>query len=155
MSKYKIAIISDTHGLLRPKVLERIKGSNIIIHAGDVGNWDIIEDLKRVAKVVIVRGNCDKDKWAEALHKSEYIELQGVSFYVLHNIYELDVDLEKMGVNVVIYGHSHKAETFYKNNVLYINPCSAGPKRFKLPVTVAVLYIEDGLLKTEVIDLNW
>ena len=154
MSNYKIAIVSDTHGLLRPEVLKEIKGCNIIIHAGDVGNCDIVEALKKEAKLIIVRGNCDNGNWAEVFPKSEFIELQGFFIYILHNIYELDVDLEAMGVNVVIYGHSHKPESFYKNNILYINPGSAGPRRFKLPITVAELNIENGLLKNEIIDLT-
>lgn len=153
MNKYKIGVISDTHGLLRPKVLELFKKSNLIIHAGDIGNSNIIESLEKIAPVMAVRGNCDKDSWVDKYHSTEVVEIGGKLIYVLHNIREMDLDVRTSGFHVVISGHSHKPENIVLNNVLYLNPGSAGPRRFNLPISVAVIYIDESSINVEVLNI--
>jgi putative phosphoesterase len=135
----RIGLISDTHGLLRPEALNALQGSELIIHAGDVGNPEIIDALKVIAPVIAVRGNIDKGAWASALPQTSVIEAGSALIYVLHDIHELDLDPAAAGFNIVISGHSHKPGRTDVSGVLYINPGSAGPQRFRLPVSVARL----------------
>jgi uncharacterized protein len=146
-----IGVISDTHGLLRPEAVEALKGCDRIIHAGDVGSPYILEQLRRVAPVVAVRGNVDKGGWAQALPWSESVELDGHAIYVLHILEDLPVP---DGISAVVYGHSHKPSIEERGGVLYLNPGSAGPRRFKLPVTVARMSVVNGALTAQIIELD-
>ncbi len=153
MSKYKIGVISDTHGLLRHEALEMLKGVEMIIHAGDVGDPEILQKLKEIAPVVAVRGNCDKGEWAYKLNKTEVIRLGETLIYVLHNVNDVDIDLEAAGFNVVISGHSHKPLNIKHNNILFLNPGSAGPRRFNLPISMGILNIDKEKVNANLIEL--
>jgi putative phosphoesterase len=148
-----IGVISDTHGLLRPEAVAALQGAEHIIHAGDVGDPAILEQLARVAPVTAVRGNVDRDPWAQKLPETNVLEVAGVSIYVLHNLAELDLKPEAAGFAAVIYGHSHVPKQETKKGVLYFNPGSAGPKRFKLPVSVRRVIVAGGKVKAEVMEL--
>lgn len=149
-----IGIISDTHGLLRPEAIEALSGSDHILHAGDVGKVQILDQLTNIAPVTAIRGNVDKGPvWAEALNSTEAVELGGYWCYLVHSIDDLDIDPVAAGMNVVIYGHSHKPSVFWKEDVLYLNPGSAGPRRFSLPITIAKLDISEGMSEPELIEL--
>jgi putative phosphoesterase len=148
-----IGVISDTHGLLRPEAVAALQGAEHIIHAGDVGDPAILEQLARVAPVTAVRGNVDRDAWAQKLPETNVLEVAGVSIYVLHNLAELDLKPEAAGFAAVIYGHSHVPKQETKKGALYFNPGSAGPKRFKLPVSVGRVIVAGGKVKAEVMEL--
>lgn len=147
-----IGVISDTHNLLRPEVLDIFKDVNLIIHAGDIGDREIIKSLEKIAEVEAIKGNIDKDKWAEGLPETHMFEFEEKWFYIIHDLNELDLDPKSAGIDVVISGHSHKPKIFKKDNVLYLNPGSAGRRRFKLPVTVALLKLTDNI-KPEIITI--
>lgn len=149
-----IGVISDTHGLLRPEAVEALRGSDLIIHAGDVGHADILETLKGIAPVKAVRGNVDRDNWARKLPLTELVEAGDLSLYVLHNLQELDLKPKTAGIAAVITGHSHVPKVETRDGVLYFNPGSAGPRRFKLPVSVGKLVIKDKRLRGEIILLT-
>jgi uncharacterized protein len=134
-----VGLISDTHGLLRDEAVQALKGSELIIHAGDVGRPDILDALKSVAPVVAVRGNIDRGAWASKLPLTAVAEAGPVTIYVLHDVHDLDLDPAASGFQIVVSGHSHKPSRTERNGVLYVNPGSAGPRRFQLPVTVARL----------------
>jgi len=136
-----IGLISDTHGLLREEALRELRGCELIVHAGDVGRAEILEALREIAPVVAVRGNVDTGEWAEALPLSEVVEANGARLYVLHNLNDLDLNSRAAELDVVISGHTHRPVQFEKNGVLYINPGSAGPRRFDLPISVARLQV--------------
>jgi uncharacterized protein len=146
-----IGIISDTHGLLRPEAMAALRGSERIIHAGDVGAPEILDRLANIAPVIAVRGNIDKGAWARKLPEIELVELAGVSIYVLHDLSQLDLKPEAAGFDVVISGHSHIPKQETRNGVLYFNAGSAGPRRFKLPVCVGRLTIEAGKARAEIV----
>ena len=150
----RIGVISDTHGLLRPEALDALRGSDFIIHAGDVGDPDILPRLREIAPVTAVRGNVDRGNWAAALPKTDVLEIAGFSIYVLHTLTELDLKPEAAGFFAVIYGHSHVPKSETRNGVLYFNPGSAGPRRFNLPVTVGRLTLQKGKLRGEIIPLK-
>ncbi|AKA68972.1 metallophosphoesterase family protein [Clostridium scatologenes] len=154
MKKYKIGVISDTHGLLREKVLEILKGCDLIIHAGDVVDPNILKELKKIAPVTAVRGNCDKSNFAYELNETEIVEVQNRLIYVLHDIDMLDIDLQAAGIDVVISGHSHKPLKLKHNNVLFLNPGSAGPKRLNLPISMAILNIDNNNIDSELITIS-
>jgi len=139
MQSFLLGIISDTHGLLRPEAISALKGSQAIIHAGDVGNPAILDQLKTVAPVFAVRGNVDTEPWTCSLPLTAVVELQDVSIYVLHNLERLDLNPKVAGFHIVISGHTHKPESHWHDGVLYINPGSAGPRRFSLPISMALL----------------
>jgi uncharacterized protein len=149
----RIGLISDTHGLLRPEALSALKGSQLIIHAGDVGNPEILEGLETVAPVVAVRGNVDTQPWAAKLPATVIAEAKGSTIYVLHNLAELDLDPAAAGFQIVVSGHSHKPSSTTSDGVLYVNPGSAGPRRFSLPITVARLLSTRGVWAVEFIEL--
>ena len=149
-----VGVISDTHGLVRPEAFEALKGSELIIHAGDVGGPEVLEELRRVAPVVAVRGNNDRGAWAEALADYEAIEVNETFVYVLHDLKELDIAPAAAGFRVVVSGHSHKPLIEERRGVLYLNPGSAGPLRFKLPVTVARLDLQDGDASAVIVNLR-
>src|SRR6202158_3663048 len=133
----RIGLISDTHGLLRKEAVEALRGSELIIHAGDVGKPEILEVLKKIAPVVAVRGNVDTEPWAQALPETAVAEAGAVLIYVLHDVKALDLNPAASGFQIVVSGHSHKPGKTERDGVVYINPGSAGPRRFQLPVTVA------------------
>jgi putative phosphoesterase len=147
-------LISDTHGLLRDAALLALVGSELIIHAGDVGDPEIIDALKTVAPVFAVRGNVDTEPWASALPETEVIETGTASIYVLHDVHALDLNPAAAGFHIVISGHSHKPTRTEHDGVLYINPGSAGPRRFQLPITVARLNLEHKPWQVEFFDLS-
>jgi uncharacterized protein len=149
-----IGVISDTHGLPRPEAVEALRGSQHIIHAGDVGDPAILERLAEIAPVTPVRGNVDKGAWARRLPELNVLEVEGICIYVLHEIDRLDLKPEAAGFAAVIYGHSHVPKQEMKNGVLYFNPGSAGPRRFSLPISVGRLVIENGAVAGETIDLQ-
>ena len=149
-----IGVISDTHGLLRPEALEGLHGSDAIIHAGDVGDPAILDALGKIAPVTAVRGNVDTESWARKLPETNVLEIAGVSIYVLHNIDLLDLKPEAAGFAAVVYGHSHVPKQETRNDVLYFNPGSAGPKRFSLPVCVGKLIVSEGRIQGELIELR-
>ena len=134
-----VGLISDTHGLLRREAVEVLRGLELIIHAGDVGNPEILEKLRKLAPVVAVRGNVDTEPWAEALPLTTVAEAGSVLIYVLHDLNALNLSPAAAGFRVVVTGHSHKPIKFVRDGVLYVNPGSAGPRRFQLPVCVARL----------------
>ena len=134
-----IGLISDTHGLLRDEALEALRGSDLIIHAGDVGKPEILTALRQLAPVIAVKGNIDKGPWTSELPATAIAEAGAVNIYVLHNVDELDLDPLAAGFRIVVTGHSHQPSSHERSGVLYINPGSAGPRRFQLPVTVARL----------------
>jgi putative phosphoesterase len=151
----RIGVISDTHGLLRPKAVKALRGCEQIIHAGDLGDPKILFELKKIAPVTIVRGNIDHGPWAESLPETEVFSCEKVRFYILHNLQHLDLDPVVSGFHLVISGHSHKPVLEVKNHVRYLNPGSAGPRRFNLPVTIAILNIHGGdEIEVEFIDLE-
>ena len=149
-----IGVISDTHGLLRPEAVEALRGVDRILHAGDVGAPEILKELESIAPVTAVRGNVDSGGWAQKLPLSEVIEVEGVSIYMLHILEKIDLKPEAAGLKVVVHGHSHVPKIEEKNGVLYFNPGSAGPRRFKLPVTVGRLIVEKDALRREMIELS-
>ena len=143
-ARLRIGLLSDTHGLLRPEVEAFLQGSDRIIHAGDICDAGIIEQLKRIAPVSAVRGNNDVGPWAESLSETEWVRVGGIDIYVIHNVAELNVSQLPSGVEVIVFGHSHKPVAERRDGVLYVNPGSAGPRRFKLPISAAELVIENG-----------
>jgi uncharacterized protein len=150
----QIGVISDTHGLLRPEAVAVLRGSDFIIHAGDVAEPSILEKLAELAPVTAVRGNVDRASWAKKLPISAVFECDGVSIYVIHNLLELDLKPEAAGFAAVIYGHTHVPQKENKNGVLYFNPGSAGPRRFQLPVSVGRLVLRNGRLVAEFVELK-
>jgi putative phosphoesterase len=149
-----VGIISDTHGLVRPEAVEALHGVELIVHAGDVGGPQVLEALRGVAPVVAVRGNNDKGEWAERLADREIVRVSTVSAYVLHDLKDLDIDPPGAGFRVVISGHSHKPSVEERRGVLYVNPGSAGPRRFTLPISVALLRVAGGTADAEVVKLR-
>ncbi len=150
----KIGVISDTHGLLRPEALQALRGSDLIIHAGDVGDPSILEALANIAPVVAVRGNVDTPDWAKSLPETAVVEMGGVNIYVLHDLKALDLDPKASEFHVVVSGHSHKPSRSERIGVLYINPGSAGPRRFSLPITVATMDLGANPWTVEFVDLE-
>jgi uncharacterized protein len=148
-----IGVISDTHGLLRPEAVEALRGSDAIIHAGDVGDPEILAKLTEIAPVTAVRGNVDTEPWARKLPETNVLEVGDVPIYVLHNIDQVDLKPEAAGFSAVIYGHSHAPHQETKNGVLFFNPGSAGPRRFKLPVSLGKLLVESGSIRGELVML--
>lgn len=149
-----VGVISDTHGLLRPEAVDALRGVELILHAGDVGKPEVLDGLRRVAPTFVVRGNVDHGDWASRLPVSEIVEVGGRSFYMLHDIGELDLDPATAGFAAVIFGHSHQPLIETRDSVLFLNPGSAGPRRFKLPVSVARVRVSGGALDPQIVTLN-
>lgn len=149
----RVGLISDTHGLLRPEALAALRGSDLIIHAGDIGSPDVLEQLRALAPVTAVRGNNDHGPWATALADSEAIDVGGRWLYVLHDLHALDLDPAAGGFAAVIAGHSHQPQIETRQGVLYVNPGSAGPRRFRLPVAIGRLRVGPRTLAAETIAL--
>jgi putative phosphoesterase len=148
-----IGVISDTHGLLRPEALTALRGSDRILHAGDVGDPEILVALAQISPVTAVRGNIDTKAWAAALSQTEMVELEGVTIYMLHDLSQLDLKLKAAGIRAVVYGHSHQPKIEQRNGVLYFNPGSAGPRRFNKPTTIGKLTVKAEEVRAEIIDL--
>jgi len=149
-----IGVISDTHGLLRLEAIEALRGSELIVHAGDIGGPQVLDGLRALAPVVAVRGNNDRDAWGSALRATEVVEVGDVHLYVLHDLHELDLDPRAAGFRAVISGHSHRPLSEERKGVLYLNPGSAGPRRFNLPIAVAILRVAGTSLSAEIIELS-
>lgn len=151
---YRIGLISDTHGLLRPEAVERLRGSDYIIHAGDIGHPDVLSELARIAPVTAVRGNNDHAPWASGIREIEVLEVGSVLIYVIHDVAQLDIDPAAGEFRAVVFGHSHRPSSEMRDGVLFCNPGSAGPRRFKLPVSVGELVIEGEELRPALFDLG-
>ena len=149
-----IGVISDTHGLLRPEALEALKGVDLILHAGDIGNSQVLEALQSIAPVMAVRGNNDRGEWAAELPEWEVVEVGAVNVYMLHDVKEINLNPAAEGFQVVVSGHSHKPSVEERKGVLYVNPGSAGPRRFRLPVSVARLRINGESVIAELVELS-
>jgi putative phosphoesterase len=147
MNTIRIGLISDTHGLLRPEARDALKGVDRIIHAGDICKPEVLEQLAQIAPVVAVRGNNDKGAWAESLNEAVTMDVAGVKIHVIHDLHELPSEPQVAGIQVVVSGHSHKPTIRMERGVLFVNPGSAGPRRFKLPISLGFLEIEDGVPK--------
>jgi len=145
-------IISDTHGLLRPEALKALQGVDRILHGGDVGNAEVLEALREIAPVVAVRGNNDNGSWADDLPQWEVAELEGVFVYMIHNLQEMDIS-PSGSFQVVVSGHSHKPSVEERRGVLYVNPGSAGPRRFSLPISIALLRVTGDQASAEIVEL--
>ena len=148
-----IGLISDTHGLLRPEAVEALNGSDFIIHAGDIGDPQVLAGLSRLAPVTAIRGNVDRGPWAESLPATEVLQVGDAFIYVIHNIADLDLDPAAAGFQAVVSGHSHQPGWREKNGVLLVNPGSAGPRRFKLPIAVGRLIVTEAGMTADVIEL--
>ena len=150
----RIGIISDTHGLLRPEALAYLRGSDHILHAGDIGDADILREIAAIAPLTAVRGNNDTGAWAEKVREAEVVAVEGLSIYLLHDLSLLDLDPVAHGHGVVVAGHSHKPLVEERGGVLYVNPGSAGPRRFTLPVSVGELLIDKGRVRARLKTLD-
>jgi uncharacterized protein len=150
----RVGLISDTHGLLRPEATQFLRGSDFIIHGGDIGDPGVLRELNAIAPVTAVRGNNDKGAWAEAIPETAVLQVGEVFVYVLHNLAELDLDPVAAGFQVVVSGHSHRPSVQQRDRVLYVNPGSAGPRRFKLPVCAAELEIRGASVKASLRELK-
>jgi hypothetical protein len=150
---HTVGVISDTHGLVRPQALAALAGVEQIVHAGDIGSPEVLTALARVAPVTAVRGNNDRGPWADDIPTTEVVEVGGVSLYLLHDLHELDLDPRAAGFAAVIAGHSHQPRQEERDGVLYFNPGSAGPRRFRLPISVGRLTIERGRVAGSLVTL--
>jgi putative phosphoesterase len=149
----RIGVISDTHGLLRPSAMTFLSGSDRIIHAGDIGRPEVLEALSRLAPITAIRGNNDRGTWAETLPETDFLSAEGVVIYVLHDLQQLGKAELGPEVKAVISGHSHKPVMKEQDGILYLNPGSAGPRRFKLPVTVAELLVSGETLTARIVEI--
>jgi putative phosphoesterase len=149
----RIGLISDTHGLLRAEVVDVLRGSDFIVHAGDIGEG-VLEPLSTIAPVTAVRGNNDRAPWAERLGETERLRFGEITLHVLHDLAELAIDPKAAGVDVVVTGHSHRPKIEHRDGVLYVNPGSAGPRRFSLPVSVAVMQIVGRDANVRIVELE-
>lgn len=147
-----VGVISDTHGLLRPQVIEALSGSDFIIHAGDIGSIDVIDQLANIAPVTAIRGNVDKPLLEDAFAEEEVLELDDLHIYIIHHICDLNLDPLSSGFKVVVSGHSHKPNIERRDGVLYVNPGSAGPRRFSLPIAIATLEVNEGSANAKIIE---
>jgi len=149
----RIGVISDTHGLLRPQALEALRGSDHILHAGDVGDPTILDALKAIAPITAIRGNIDTHGQCAQLPPTELVEFDGLSLYMLHDLNALDLDPVSAGIGAILSGHSHQPKIERRSGVLYFNPGSAGPRRFSLPITLGLLEIQSGQIEPRLIHL--
>jgi putative phosphoesterase len=150
----KIGVISDTHGLLRPEITRVFHGVDLIVHAGDIGRAAVLKALGDLAPVVAVKGNVDRGEWAESLRETQVVEAQATFLYVIHEIEKLDLEPSAAGFAAVIHGHSHVPLAVEKDGVLYLNPGSAGPRRFRLPASVAILDVDGKSISWRLITLE-
>ena len=150
----RVGLISDTHGLLRPEALAALAGSDHIIHAGDIGDPAVLESLRVIAPVTAVRGNNDRAPWANGIGETEMLRLGEALVYVIHDVAQLDIDPRAAGVRAVVAGHSHKPSARVEDDVLYVNPGSAGPRRFTLPISVGHLHVQGAQVRAELVTLE-
>jgi putative phosphoesterase len=150
----RVGLISDTHGLLRPEAVVSLRGCNLIIHGGDIGGPEILDELASLAPTTAVRGNNDAGTWAQRLQETELIRVEDVLLYVIHNLAEIDVDPRAQGIRVVVSGHSHKPLIEERQGVLFVNPGSAGRRRFKLPIAIGELLIEGDTVSARIVNLE-
>ena len=149
-----IGVISDTHGLVRPEAIGALKGSELILHAGDIGKPEVLTSLASIAPVIAIRGNNDRGAWAKKLPDILKLRVNGLGVYIIHNVNELEVDPGAEGFRAVISGHSHKPSITNLDGVMFLNPGSAGPRRFKLPVVMARLAIQKRKLHAAILELK-
>jgi putative phosphoesterase len=149
----RVGVIADTHGLLRPEAVQRLAGVAHIIHAGDIGRPDVLDGLRRVAPVTAIRGNVDKGRWAEDYPETQTVSLGGYSIHIVHDVHDLSIDPVLGNIDVVISGHSHRPRIETVGGVLYLNPGSAGPRRFRLPITLAMLDVTASGPRPVILDL--
>lgn len=149
-----IGIISDTHGLLREEVIQNLKGCDLIIHAGDIGKYEVIDRLRQIAPLEVVLGNCDRNIEEKSISTESIVQIGDLKLYIIHDISKLNIDLQQEKISFVVYGHSHKRNIYTENGIIYINPGSVGPKRFKLPTTMAKLYIDEELIDEKFLKLD-
>lgn len=150
----RVGVISDTHGLLRPEAAAFLRGSDFLIHAGDIGDAKILKDLAAIAPLTAVRGNNDNGPWAASVQDTEVLRIEDVLIYVIHDLARLDLAPSAAGFQVVVSGHSHRPSVEEKGGVLYLNPGSAGPRRFKLPIAVADLVVHGGSVQARITELE-
>jgi len=149
----RVGLISDTHGLLRPEALDFLAGCDHIVHGGDIGNADILARLAQIAPLTTVRGNNDRDAWARAIPVTATLNVGKVALYAIHDLKELDIDPAAAGVRIVMSGHSHRPSSVEREGVLYINPGSAGRRRFSLPISAAELIVEGDSVRPRIVTL--
>ena len=152
-TRLRVGLISDTHNLLRPEAIDFLRGSDHIVHAGDIMGAAILDELARLAPLTAVRGNNDRGAWADRLGEVEIVRLGGVTLCAIHDLAGLDLDLESAGVDVVVSGHSHQPLVQRRGGALFVNPGSAGPRRFKLPIAAAELLIEGSSVSARIVEL--
>lgn len=150
----RIGLISDTHGLLRPEAAAFLRGADAIVHAGDIGSPAVLEALRAIAPLTAVRGNVDRGPWAEAVPATEILQVGRLLVYALHNLDEIDLDPAAAGIRVVVSGHTHQPRIAERDGVLYVNPGSAGPRRFRLPVALGELVIDGSELRPRIVELE-
>lgn len=149
----RIAVISDTHGLLRPEAIAAARGARLILHAGDVGGRAVLDALEAIAPCAAIRGNVDTDAWGSTLPATQSLDVDDVRIHLVHSLKELAIDPIEAGVSVVISGHSHRASVDVRDGVMYLNPGGAGPRRFNLPVTMAMLFVDRSRVEAEIVSL--
>jgi len=149
----RVGLISDTHGLLRPQAVAVLQGSDFIVHGGDIGDAGILDALKAIAPLTAVRGNNDSEPWAARIPETEFLQVAGVLVYAIHDLSQIDIDPAAAGVRVVVSGHSHKPKVEERGGVLYVNPGSAGPRRFTLPIAVAELIVMGDAVRARIVEL--
>jgi putative phosphoesterase len=154
MHGLRVGLISDTHGLLRAEAKQFASTCDYLIHGGDIGSPDILEQLAAFAPLTVVKGNNDGQDWAAHLPQTEMIRIGGVFVYVIHNVAELDIEPHAAGVRVIVSGHSHKPSVQERDGVLYVNPGSCGPRRFKLPISVGELLVDGGEVRARTLELS-
>jgi len=149
----RVGLVSDTHGLLRPEARTFLLGCDYIIHGGDVGDAKILDELAVMAPLIAVKGNNDKEPWAARLRETELIRVGNIFVYVIHDLAELDIDPKAAGVRAVVSGHSHKPVIEERDGIMYVNPGSCGPRRFKLPISVGEIIVSGGAVNARIVDL--
>jgi len=149
----RVGLISDTHGLLRPQAVAVLQGSDFIVHGGDIGDAAILDTLGAIAPLTVVRGNNDREAWAVQVPETAFLQVAGVLVYAIHDLSQIDIDPAAAGIRVVVSGHSHKPKIEERGGVLYVNPGSAGPRRFKLPIAVAELIVMDDAVTARIVEL--
>jgi uncharacterized protein len=150
----RVGLIADTHGLLRPEAAAFLRGSDLIVHAGDICDQGVLDALRAIAPTIAVRGNNDGGAWADALRESEWIEVGALVLYAIHDIAAIDFDLEAAGVRIVVSGHSHRPSAEERGGVLYVNPGSAGPRRFRLPISIAELTVDGSAVSVRFAEIE-